>query len=180
MKYWIRINNSERGPYDASEIVQVFGASLPSNTSCARVGENSWARLGDLLPEIGTATPLPEPPGKEPSPHIEAIANGFIKKIIALPIYLITGLVAVPVFIRYDRTDDLFWGIVFFSVIVLGVSASILVPMYILSKHDSSVGEPLLHSVPFLGSYLRKRSSHSTYSNPFTEKTEPNWIPVTD
>jgi hypothetical protein len=77
MKYWIRIEKSDRGPYSAAEIVQSFGPNLPSSTPCAEVGKNTWSTIGELLTDIGSVLPTPEPP--QPAQQRECRRNsGFV------------------------------------------------------------------------------------------------------
>jgi hypothetical protein len=167
MKYWIRIHNSERGPYSPAEITSSFGPSLPCNTPCAEVGKDTWSTLGELLPQIGSASPIPEAP-QAPSPNVDAVANGFIKKAIAAPVLVVTGFISAPIFIRYDRTNDTIWGWLFFIVIVLGVSASIIIPAYVLAKHGHSADRSVFRDMPLIRYFFRNGAKDS--QNPFIQK----------
>jgi hypothetical protein len=167
MKYWICVKGSNTGPHTSAEIINNFGTSLPSDTPCAIVGEHKWSTLGLILPEIGTAPPTCAPPFvPEPTPYADAMANAVIHKIIAIPIFIITGLIAAPIFNLYDKTNNRVYGLLFFAVIVIGISASIIIPHHVISASHRPEPRSFISTIPLIGRLFLKVSAKRR-PNPF-------------
>jgi hypothetical protein len=179
MTYWIHINGSDRGPYSSEDIAKNFGPSLPSNTPCARVGENKWSTLGALLPEIGSGTPAPQI--ASPTPSANWIAMAATKKVISYCILLVACALALPFYIAAEKTNQEGYRVVCFALIGTGWIASFFLPAQIIALSDQNptlsitkviflIFESYLtlsFLIPGIGPVFRKIIYKETKLNPF-------------
>ena len=165
MKYWIRINGGEHGPYTEAEIISHFGVNLPCNVLCAAVGENKWSKLGEILPSIGSGAPIVN----ELNSDQISDENNFIAKkltnhflmvfymVIFCPVLL--PLIYVIQYTEYETAG--FIGIVSYVSLVLFVH--VRCAKVCRMNPELSVIQVFLRAI-----YLQRSSS--TYSNPFTSE----------
>ena len=64
--YLIRFSDREEGPYDETEMAQLFAdRRIDRNTACKPVSRGDWRTVDDYLPVLKYGTQLP-PPAKAP------------------------------------------------------------------------------------------------------------------
>jgi hypothetical protein len=65
--YLIKFSNSEEGPYDETEIAQMFAdGRIDRDTPCKPADRGDWKSIDDYLPMLKYGTQLPPPAAKVP------------------------------------------------------------------------------------------------------------------
>ena len=58
MKYWVRIDgHASSQPLTKEELFSKYGDRLTADTPCAKVGESTWEKLGDVFPDWQNPNP---------------------------------------------------------------------------------------------------------------------------
>jgi hypothetical protein len=66
--YLIKFSNSEEGPYDETQMAQMFAdGRIDRNTPCKPADRGEWKSIDDYLPMLKYGTQLPPPAVKLPS-----------------------------------------------------------------------------------------------------------------
>jgi hypothetical protein len=66
--YLIKFSNSEEGPYDETQMAQMFAdGRIDRNTPCKPADRGEWKSIDDYLPMLKYRTQLPPPAVKLPS-----------------------------------------------------------------------------------------------------------------
>ena len=71
--YLIKFSNSEEGPYDETEIAQMFAdGRIDRDTPCKPADRGDWKSIDDYLPMLKYGTQLP-PPGLSSSQRVSVV-----------------------------------------------------------------------------------------------------------